>query len=59
LVLLLNRGIEMIDLTNWTENDAQLWARNNGILLQIEQEFNDEYEEGRVISQSVACRQPN
>lgn len=53
LVLFLNRGIEMIDLTNWTENDAQLWARNNGIMLQIEHEFNDEYEEGRVMSQSV------
>jgi beta-lactam-binding protein with PASTA domain len=55
LVLLLNRGIEMIDLTGWTENDAQLWARNNGILLQTEQEFNDEFEAGRVISQSVAA----
>jgi len=54
LVLLLNRGVEMIDLTNWTENDAQLWARNNGIMLQIEREYNDEYEEGRVMSQSVS-----
>jgi len=53
LVLILNRGIEMIDLTDWTENDAQLWARNNGVLLQTEQEYNDEYEAGRVVSQSV------
>lgn len=54
-ILLLNRGIEMIDLTGWTENDAQLWARNNGILLQPEQEFNDELEEGKVISQSITA----
>ncbi|MGI6527956.1 MAG: PASTA domain-containing protein [Caldicoprobacterales bacterium] len=53
MVLLLNRGIEMIDLTGWTENDAQLWARNNGILLQPEQEFNDEVEAGRVVTQSI------
>ena len=38
----------------WTENDAQLWARNNGILLQIEQEYNDDMEAGKVLSQNVA-----
>jgi serine/threonine-protein kinase len=53
IILLLNRGLEMINLVDWTENDAQLWARNNGIILQVEQEYNDEHEAGRVISQSV------
>ena len=36
IYMLLNRGIEMVGLVGWTENDAQLWARNNGILLQLE-----------------------
>ncbi|HHY83759.1 MAG TPA: PASTA domain-containing protein [Clostridiales bacterium] len=54
LFLLLNRGISMINLVGWTENDAQLWARSNGIILQVEEEYNDEYEEGRVVSQSIA-----
>ena len=54
IYLLLNRGIEMVDLVGWTENDAQLWARNNGILLQVEQEYNDDMEAGKVLSQNVA-----
>ena len=54
LILLLNRGLEMINLVGWTENDAQLWARSNGVNLQIEEEYNDEFEEGRVVSQSIA-----
>ncbi len=54
IYLLLNRGIAMVNLVGWTENDAQLWARNNGILLQVEQEFNDDMEAGRVLTQNVA-----
>jgi beta-lactam-binding protein with PASTA domain len=53
IYFLLNRGITMINLVGWTENDAQLWARNNGILLQIEQDYSDEVEASRVISQNV------
>ena len=53
LFLMLNRGIEMINLVGWTENDAQLWARGNGISLQPEQEYNDTHEAGRVVSQSI------
>lgn len=54
IYLLLNRGIAMVNLVGWTENDAQLWARNNGILLQVEQEYSDEMEAGRVLSQNTA-----
>ncbi|NLB42091.1 MAG: PASTA domain-containing protein, partial [Clostridiales bacterium] len=54
IYLLLNRGIEMVNIVGWTENDAQLWARNNGILLQVEQEYNDDMEAGKVLSQNVA-----
>jgi beta-lactam-binding protein with PASTA domain len=52
-VLLFNRGVEAIDLVGWTENDAQLWAREKGINLQVEKEYSDEVEAGKIISQSV------
>jgi beta-lactam-binding protein with PASTA domain len=54
LLFLFNRGVEVLDFTGWTENEVQLWARDNGVILQIEQEYNDEFEAGRVISQSVS-----
>ncbi len=52
-LLLFNQGVEVIDLSGWTENDAQLWARDNGINLQVEKEYSDDVEAGKVISQSV------
>lgn len=54
IFLFLNRGVEVIDFAGWTENDAQLWGRDNGIMLQVEKEYNDEFEAGKVISQSVS-----
>lgn len=54
LILLLNRGVEVIDLTGWTENEAQLWAKDSGIILQVEKEYNDEVEAGKIISQDQA-----
>lgn len=53
LLLFFNRGVEVIDLTGWTENDARLWANENGLMLQIEQEYSDEFEAGKIISQSL------
>ena len=53
LVLVFNRGIEIIDLTGWTLSDAQLWANENGILLQTQEEYNDTYEEGEVFGQDI------
>src|SRR5690606_21538996 len=53
LLFFFNRGVEVIDLTGWTENDARLWANENGLMLQIEQEYSDDFEAGKIISQSV------
>ena len=53
LLLFFNRGVEVIDLTGWPENDARLWANDNGVILQIEQEYNDDFEAGKIISQSL------
>ena len=54
IVWFLNRGIELINFVNWTENDAQLWARNHGVLLQVDNEYNDTYEAGKVFAQFTA-----
>jgi serine/threonine-protein kinase len=53
LIILLSSGIPVEDFTGWTESNAQLWANEKGVALQIEKEFNDKYEETKVISQSV------
>ncbi len=53
VILMLNRGTELIDLTGWTENDAQLWARNHDIQLQFDKEYNDDFEAGKVFLQHI------
>jgi beta-lactam-binding protein with PASTA domain len=50
---LLNRGVEVIDFTAWTKNNAQLWANEKGVKLQIEEEYNDSQETGKVVSQNI------
>ena len=54
LLVLLNLGTAMIDLTGWTQTDAELWAKDKGVQLQVSEEYNDAYAEGVVFSQSVA-----
>lgn len=52
LIWIFTRGTEVVDLTGWTQNDAQLWASDNNINLQTEPEFNDTVDAGKIISQS-------
>lgn len=49
------RGIEVIDLKNWQVNDAQLWAGENNINLQVEEQYNDQFDDGKIISQNPAA----
>lgn len=49
-----NRGVEVIDLTNWEVSDARLWANGNGVNLQAEERYDDAIDSDHVISQSVA-----
>ncbi len=51
LIWLLTRGVEVIDLTGWTLNDAQLWASDNDIRLQVTEEYSDEVAVDRIIGQ--------
>ncbi len=55
LLILLNLGTTMIDLKGWTQTDAELWARDKGVQLQVAEAYNDEYDEGVVFEQSVAA----
>lgn len=54
LVWFFNRGVAVIDFTNWTENDAKLWASDNSVNLQVEEQYNDQVDQGKIIRQSVA-----
>ena len=47
-----NRGIEVVDFTNWAVNDAQLWAKDSGVNLHIEEQYNDQIDVGKIISQN-------
>ena len=53
MIVLLSGGVKVIDLKGWTITDARLWADENGVLLQEEQEYNDQYEENTIISQDA------
>lgn len=53
LLLVLNGGINVIDFKGMALSDAQLWASQNGVLLNINEEFNDEFDASKIISQSV------
>lgn len=48
-------GVDVKDFKGWALSDVQLWANENNIKLQTEQEYNDEFDEGKVISQGVAA----
>lgn len=52
-----NRGIPVIDFTDWTKADASLWASQNGVQLQLEEQYNDQHDEGKIFAQSVAAGQ--
>lgn len=54
LILYLDRGTAAIDLTDWTVSDAQLWASDNNVKLQVEELYNDQFDEGKIISQNPA-----
>ncbi len=53
LLLVLNGGIKVVDFKGKSLSDAQLWANQNGVLLNIEEQFNDEFEANKIIAQSV------
>ena len=48
-----SRNVEVLDLTNWTVNDAQLWAGDHDIKLQITEQYQDEFEEGKIFAQDA------
>ncbi len=54
LIVSFTGGTEVIDFTNWTLNDAQLWARDHKVILQVKEEYNDQVDEGKIISQNIA-----
>jgi len=53
MIVLLSSGVKVIDLKGWSITDARLWADENGVMLQEEEEYNDEYPENTVMYQDV------
>jgi eukaryotic-like serine/threonine-protein kinase len=51
LIWYFSRGVTAIDLTGYKLSDAQIWANENGINLQINKEYNDEFEVDEIIAQ--------
>lgn len=51
LIWYFNRGVQLADLAGWTLNDAQLWASDNGVNLQIDEQYNDKVDTGKVAAQ--------
>lgn len=54
MTVLLSGGVKVMDLTGWSITDARLWADENGVMLKEEELYNDEYDEGVVITQDPA-----
>lgn len=51
LIWFLNRGVAVVDLRGWVLSDAQIWASDNKINLQVTEAFEDTLEAGKIISQ--------
>ena len=54
LIAVLNQGVKVAKLEGMTLNDVQLWASDNGVRLQITEQYNDTVDEKKVISQDPA-----
>jgi beta-lactam-binding protein with PASTA domain len=54
LIVYLNRGVEVMDFKGWTISDVQLWASDNKVKLQTEEQYNDQVDENKIISQEPA-----
>ncbi len=57
VVWLLTRGVAVVDLSGWPISDAQVWASDNGIRLQISESYNDDLAENLIISQEPQAGQ--
>lgn len=55
LVWYTGRGVRLIDLTGYTLSEAQIWAGERNIRLQITRQFNDEHAENVVFDQVPAA----
>jgi len=54
MVVSFSNQVKVIDFIGWVKNDFMLWASENKIIAQVEETYNDEIEQGRIISQLVA-----
>ncbi|WP_461205289.1 PASTA domain-containing protein [Clostridium sp. DL1XJH146] len=46
---------EVFDFTNWTKTDFMLWAQENEITPQTEEQYSDTVDSGKILSQSIVA----
>jgi len=51
LIWFLNRGVAVVDLRGWVLSDAQIWASDNKVNLQVTEAFDDALDAGKILSQ--------
>ncbi len=52
IIVLLSRGIAVPSMVGWTQSDAELWGRENEVLLRVTEEYIDNIPAGEIISQT-------
>ena len=56
LLLFFNRGVEVIDPDWMDRKRCEAWANENGLMLKMSRSIDDDFEAGKIISQSAYPR---
>ena len=54
MIYSLSRNVKVLDFTGWQKNDFTYWASENKVIGQIEEVYDDEVEDGKIVSQLIA-----
>ncbi|MDD2592368.1 MAG: PASTA domain-containing protein, partial [Erysipelotrichaceae bacterium] len=52
-----NTEIEVVDFSNYTVTEIEKWSKDNDVKYELEYQFDDVIEKGKVVSQSVKANQ--
>jgi len=53
IAILSSNKVDVPDFMGWKSNDFMLWASENDVLIQVDEQYNDNVEEGIIFSQSI------
>ncbi|MDD3924626.1 MAG: PASTA domain-containing protein, partial [Erysipelotrichaceae bacterium] len=52
-----NAEVEVVDFSEYTTNEIEKWSKDNDVKYELEYQFDDVIEKGKVVSQSVKANQ--